>query len=338
MKKIIALIIIVASTIQLVAQIDSLRTVSLIAAIRVTDMEKIELQLQQLFNEERTVPDFFYREKSKLTTRFELSEKRYYSFEKQLENWGYVESIKIESINYNDKLNTIDKKIERLQKEVIKYEDILSKVNVQSENHVRYWEKLEMRKDELRSLLRLKDDYRQNNKRFEVELTLKEENMMSYEPDFSFVNMPGLQYSFLNIENPVDSLFPENMNGYSLKYLLNRRKTYIELGLYRANGESVTTTFSEMYTFGIGQDFYSTHLGRGARRFLNLYSGFKIGVFYLSSDTRKITSWYATPSLGIEIFKTKNILLDNKLGYYLPFKENKNLRGLIYDISFNVVF
>lgn len=169
-------------------------------------------------------------------------------------------------------------------------------------------------------------------------LKVKEENPLSNEPNFSFVNMPGVQYSFFIPANLDGESFPESMNGYAIKYLINRRKIYLELGLFKSNQNSETIRYNELYKFGIGQDFYLTHLGRGTRKFMNLYSGFNLGVFILTGDEDNLVLWYAAPSIGLEIYKNKNFLLNTKAGYFLPFEENRNMRGLLIETSFNVVF
>ena len=150
--------------------------------------------------------------------------------------------------------------------------------------------------------------------------------------------MPGIQFSYFIPANTNGAFFPQRMAGYSIKYLLNRRKTYIELGLFKASKGSDNQVFDDMYKFCIGQDFYSSHLGRGSRKYFNLYSGFKMGVFRIAGDEEDLSSWFATPSLGLELFKNKNILIDTKAGYFLPFTENRNLRGIVLEASFNIVF
>lgn len=319
-------------------QIDSLKTISLDVEIIVHDQNKTKKELNSFLAENKIVPELLNESNNQFVSNFVLSEKSYFEFVNKVENWGAINSRKIESVNYTEKLESVTQEIKRLEEEKEEYSKLLNQVDVKSDSHVRYWEKLEETKTSLRKQNRLRDEYIGSNKKFRIKLQIREENFLSNEPDFSFVNMPGVQYSFFVPSNSEGGDYPENMNGYSIKYLLNRRKTYLELGLFKSNQNNRLNKFDELYKFGIGQDFYSTHLGRGTRKFLNLYSGFNLGVLILTGNEDNLTSWYATPSIGLEIYKNKNFLLDTKTGYFLPFKENRNMRGLLMEASLNVVF
>ncbi len=319
-------------------QIDSLKTESLDVVIMVLDQEKVKKELELFFIENKIVPDLYEESRYKFTSKFSLNDKQYFELTDKIEYWGVVYSKTLKSVNYTEKLRDVNIEIDRLEKESEEYADLLKEVDIKSENHVLYWEKLENTKSSLRKQIQLREEYLKSNKKFKVSLDVKEENILSNEPDFSFVNMPGFQFSYFTPVNE-DGSYPKSMNGYSLKYLMNRRKTYLELGLFKSNQIDETDKYDELYKFGLGQDLYSSHLGRGSRKFLNLYTGFNLGVFILTGgNVDNLISWYATPSIGLEIYKTKNILLDTKVGYFLPFKENRNMRGFLIEASFNVVF
>ncbi|MEO0469955.1 MAG: hypothetical protein AAF206_10080 [Bacteroidota bacterium] len=320
------------------SQIDSLKTLSLDVEMMVLDQEKVKKELNDFLQDQKIIPDKLDEYQTRFNARFSLSEASYFTFVVIMEKWGAIQSRKMASVNYTKRLASIDEEIQQLEKEKSEYESLLKQIEIQSASYAQYWERLELTKTELRQKNRLRTEWAESDKKFDVALQVSERNYLSTEPDFSFVNMPGIQFSYLLPANSADGLYPEAMVGYGIKYLMNRRKTYLELGLFQAVGENQSVRYDELYKFGIGQDFYSAHLGRGTRRSFNLYSGFNLGVFILTGDEENITSWYVTPSIGLEIFKSKNILLETKMGYFLPFRENRNMRGFLLDASFNIVF
>ena len=338
MKTILSTIIFCLVSIVLMSQIDSLKTISFDGTIIVNDLNESKNELENMFDEFGLVPDLFFETKHGFKAKFYLAKDGFIDLNSKMEKWGIISSKRMESINYLNLINPINGEIERLKKEISKYDSLLNLIEVKSGFHIQYWEKLESRKEELKAKESKRKEYLNNHKKFLVEIEVREENFYTYEPDFSFVNMPGIQYSFFKISNNQEAIFPNKMNGFSLKYLLNRQKTYLELGLFKSTEKQELEVFDELYKFGIGQDFYSAHLGRGNRKLFNLYSGLNTGIFILTGNEKNVISWYATPSIGLELFKTKNILIDSKIGYFLPFKENRNMRGWLSEVSFNIVF
>ena len=156
-----------------------------------------------------------------------------------------------------------------------------------------------------------------------------------------FVNMPGFEYSIFTPENPKEGISANYYNGYMLKYLFTRGKSYITIGAYKAGEVPTTDTlmYSDIFNFSFGQDFYSRHLGRGGRKFLNLYSGYNVGYLKYSGKKSSQKSLYISPAVGIELYKNNFMLFDTKVSYILPFSDNNlNLRGLQYAVSLNFVF
>ena len=150
--------------------------------------------------------------------------------------------------------------------------------------------------------------------------------------------MPGIEFSLLKIEQPEEGHSPELMSGIGLKYLFNTGKSYGIVGLYKSIDADNDTEIDETYIFALGQDFYSKHMGRGQRKFFNLYTSFNAGLYISTSENQNINSWFINPFLGLEIFKNKYFLIDNKVGYFLPFENNRTQRGLLYNFSINFVF
>ena len=156
-----------------------------------------------------------------------------------------------------------------------------------------------------------------------------------------FVNMPGFEYSIFKPENPKEGISAECYNGYMLKYLFTKGKSYITVGAFKAQDVPPTDTlmYSDIFNFSFGQDFYSRHLGHGGRKFLNLYSGYNVGYLKYSGKKNSQKSLYISPAVGIELYKNNFMLFDTKVSYILPFSDNNlNLRGLQYAVSLNFVF
>ena len=155
-----------------------------------------------------------------------------------------------------------------------------------------------------------------------------------------FVNMPGFEYSIFMPENPTEGVSADYYHGYMLKYLFTRGKSFITVGAFKANEvpQNDTLMYSDIFNFSFGQDFYSRHLGRGARKFLNLYSGYNIGYMAFSGKDSSLKSAYVSPAIGIELFKNNFMLLDTKMSYILPFSDNLHLRGFQFAAALNFVF
>ena len=337
------LLVFLLTSLNVFAQNVQEKTLELEARIVVIDLDKVSLELESLFREGSIIPEYYIEKIQNIETEFYLSDTLFYDFQERINAWGYVKNKKSTSYDYNKRLEVVEEDIRETEKQIESYKAVLKEMDINHQKHYTFWDKLEKAEGTLRMYEKQRSEIIDKNKKFKIKLIIDEENINStnsQRPDFSLINMPGIQYSYLKIENPVAGLSPTSMQGISVKYLINRRKTSLELGLYKPSFTSNTPVdgFNDMYLIGIGQDFYSSHLGRGSRKFLNLYSSAKLGAVILSTDDTNLVSWYGSPAIGIELFKTKNILIDNKIGYFLPFKENRNMRGWIYDVSFNIVF
>lgn len=155
-----------------------------------------------------------------------------------------------------------------------------------------------------------------------------------------FVNMPGFEFSVFMPENPKEGIATDLYYGYMLKYLFTRGKSYITVGAFKADEvpQNDTLMYSDIFNFSFGQDFYSRHLGRGGRKFLNLYSGYNIGYLVYSGKESSLKNFYVSPAIGIELFKNNFMLIDTKMTYMLPFTDNLYLRGFQFAAAINFVF
>ena len=161
----------------------------------------------------------------------------------------------------------------------------------------------------------------------------------------SFVNMPGVEYGYLRLDNPKPGLTSRAYQGYAVKYLFTRGKSYFNLGVYKPLEKNSTDAdfVNELFVINFGQDFYPRNFGRGRRRYLNLYTSYQVGGFILSrnSDQRGefIPNLNLNLGLGLELLKTRHVLLDTKASYFVPLNDrSRDLRGLLGQASFNFVF
>src|SRR5581483_651754 len=70
-----------------------------------------------------------------------------------------------------------------------------------------------------------------------------------------FINEPGVEYSYLFIENPLRGISAPAYSGLQLKYLFTRGKSYVTLGALNAVNRSKedTLSFSNFYNIAFGQ-------------------------------------------------------------------------------------
>ena len=174
-----------------------------------------------------------------------------------------------------------------------------------------------------------------------LEITLmREPTTPSASMKIRFVNMPGFEFSVFKPENPKEGISADLYYGYMLKYLFTKGKSYITVGAFKADEvpQNDTLMYSDIFNFSFGQDFYSRHLGRGGRKFLNLYSGYNIGYLVYSGKKSSQKNFYVSPAIGIELFKNNFMLIDTKMTYMLPLTDNLYLRGFQFAAAINFVF
>ncbi|MBF9144096.1 hypothetical protein [Hymenobacter properus] len=159
----------------------------------------------------------------------------------------------------------------------------------------------------------------------------------------SFVNMPGVEYGYLRLDNPKVGLTSTAYQGYALKYLVTRGKSYFNLGFYRpVSGNTGESDFvNELFVINFGQDFYPRNFGRGRRRYFNLYTCYQLGGFILNRNSDKGNEFVPNANIGIglEIMKTRHVLIDTKASYFVPLNDrSRDLRGVLGQAAFNFVF
>jgi len=234
--------------------------------------------------------------------------------------------------------------IERIKTKGAKDSTIQQKNNTESQINY-YLDKIKEHNRSLNNIL-------ENEDRIFVDFDLRDElSVPSGNSRITWAKMPGLAYNYLMIENPKLGISDEIYAGMNLKYIFTKGKSFFQIGVLKSqnskNGTSDTfpdianNTFNEFFTVEFGQDFYTKHFGRGNRKFLNLYSGYTIGGMIPNKRNDENIGFVPVMnlSMGIELIKTKHILLDTRGSYFLPLNGiNRNTRGILLGASFNFVF
>ncbi len=315
----------------------------------------IQVYVTKLQNSTEVLADFVAAKKG-VVYQTDLSTNRYYteflisiadlrSLDSLTSKMGYVTQNVFNTENYQEKINNLEKRIDGLKYENSIYARQLADSMVAGVRIEDLKRKISSNLQTIASLEVNINQLQQNagDQMCKVSITINDEMSTPNNSRVSFVNMPGIEYGFLNIENPTAGVSAKAYQGATIKYMFTRGKSYFSLGVYRAidNNTADTSLINELFMINFGQDFYPRNFGRGKRRFLNLYTGYQIGGFISNQNNNKNSEFIpnANLSFGVELIKTKHILVDNKVSYFLPLNElNRNMRGILYQASFNFVF
>ena len=278
--------------------------------------------------------------KTSISITANVSKDIYVRFNEQLPLLGFVMSRKVNTVNNDLKVNDIKLEINFLRGKSKSYTELLSKIDDKSDKYISLWNENKLIEEKIFNKERELLPYLQKANNYFINVEIIDEVTSPANTKVTFVNMPGVEYTYLTIENPKAGVSAKTYQGYSLKYLFTKGKSFAVIGAYKSSrlASSDTTTFSELFNLGFGQDFYSRHLGRGVKKFLNLYSGYTAGYLLATGRKSRKDIFYISPSIGIELFKNKYILIDTKASYFVPFSYNNELRGLSLNVSFSFVF
>ncbi len=278
--------------------------------------------------------------KTDVEVKFSLNQGQYKSYDSLIGSLGYSAYKNVNTVNNNTRVAEIKLELAYLKQKKESYSELLQKLDEKAANYLTLWNEQKTLEENIFNKEKELIAYNKKENNYHVDLDLNEERTSPENTKVSFVNMPGLEYSVLNIESPQSGISARNYQGYFLKYLFTKGKSYGTIGVYKSNqlAKSDSTAYSDMFVLGFGQDFYSRHLGRGSRKCFNLYSGYSIGGIAATGKTSSSTLFYISPSVGLELFKNRYFLLDTKVNYFLPLSNNRYLRGISYCASFNFVF
>lgn len=278
--------------------------------------------------------------RTNLTITFVLNQQTYNSYDSLINTLGYSNSKKVNTISSYNKVCEINLELAYLKQKRDSYSELMKRIDEKSENYLTLWNEQKLTEEKIFNKERELINLNKKENTYTIALDLKDQATSPEYTEVSFVNMPGFEYSYLNIESPKAGISAKNYHGYFLKYLFTKGKSFATIGVYKNKDISKTdsTAFSELFVLGFGQDFYSRHFGRGSRRFFNLYSGYTIGGILATGKTNKSNMFFISPSIGVELFKNKYFLIDSKVNYFAPLSNTRYLRGLSYSASFNFVF
>lgn len=278
--------------------------------------------------------------KSYLEVTFTTNEEGHNKLDYFISNLGFIKSKKVNSVSNAVKIEELTIQKKYLMDKRASYLEILNDLKDDKATYLKFWEAMKNIEDKLYEIDKELLKYTSTSDTFEISLNLYDDALKPEYTSVDLVNMPGFEYSYLKLENPTLGVSADFYHGYFIKYLFTKGKSYATVGVYKNTSvaSADTTTYNEIFSIGIGQDFYSKYLGRGTRRFLNLYSGYTTGIIIASGKSTRKEIFYFSPSVGIELFKNKYILIDSKVTYFIPFVDNRILRGLSLNSSFNFVF
>ncbi len=282
------------------------------------------------------------RDNKKITLQISTNQAGSQALESQFAEWGYVDKRQISTVSNAFEIEKQEMELDFLQKRLATYEAELKTTPKENPNYKEYFTAVRNLENQIFTLQKQIKELKNQVRSFSYQIIIEEENSTPQGQDqIRFVNMPGIQYSFLKIENPQEGFSSNAYQGISLKYLFTRGKSFAEIGAFRSVSAIASDSVShlkELFMYSFGQDFYPTHFGRGSRKFLNLYTGYTVGGIFATSKNNSHHVVYIQPRFGVELFKSRSILLDTNMGYFIPFYRNLNLRGLMFHTSFNFLF
>jgi hypothetical protein len=281
---------------------------------------------------------------------FSIDQKAIITLDSLVQMLGYV--TRSNQTNNNNKL-----KIKNLQNQIEDYQIQINRIRERSRRDSTAQQRnstetsINYNEDKIKEANRKLSQIKENETKVFVSINLNDElSVPSGNSKITWAKMPGVAYNYLMVENPKVGTSDKSYAGMNLKYIFTKGKSFFQIGVLKSQNLSDVqqydsllspNTINEFFTVEFGQDFYTKHFGRGNRKFLNLYSGYTIGG--MIPNKRNDDNLGFIPvlnlSIGVEIIKTKHILLDARGSYFLPLDGiNRNTRGILLGTSFNFVF
>ncbi len=281
----------------------------------------------------------YYRSKN---VKFHIwfSKDNFYTAEKKVKKVALLKSQNLATTNNTNQNEILEMELEHTIQKKISYEKQLERLESNQELYLSFWNTIKNLEDMIFQYKKTLKQNRQQNEFYILIINLEQKNSEPME-SFEFINMPGVEYNFFHVDTPQKGLSSNNYQGASIRYMFSKGKSYIILNVMKTLDKIDSENKSEIqeiFTYGYGVDFYPQYLGSGRRVFLNLFSGFSLGGAYFTANSKTVHAFQITAHLGLELLKTKYVLWDIKAGYFLPFKENRNLRGYIFTSGINFMF
>lgn len=296
-------------------------------------------KLNTLVQENATVIISQNESATNINVQFFTTEAGFTRMQTEVNSLGFISSKNISTTNLGDELKQHKLHKEYLTARLANYQAELKSMPTKDDKYYSFWDEIRSLESQIYDVNLQIAAYAESNL-YRVDIDIQDETIDLTSNEVSWVNMPGVSADFLMIENPLNGISAEQYMGYHIKYLFTRGKSFATIGAMKKFSTETTNadTYNELFMISFGQDFYSRYFGRGKNKFLNLYTGYSLGGLFATSSQRKAGIFYLNPHFGIELFKNKYILIDNKVGYFVPTRYNRNLRGIHYNISFNFVF
>jgi hypothetical protein len=339
MKKLLFLLFAVVNCVVLNAQV-RYKVTSVMQRIQTTDYW-ISVQKMNTFITSNNITVSRQNESPlKYTVNFSIEPKLYAAYKEVVKDMGLFTENNLNTTDNTARVEELKGNIKYYQDKIDLQSSLMEKMDPQTEQYKTMWGELKNLETSIRSSQTDLNNLTSTEYYYVVDLEIEDETYTPQNSSVQWINMPGVEYSYLQIEEPQDTLSSPYYQGVFLKYVFTKGKSFATLGAYKTTNklDADTMHYSEMFVFGFGQDFYSRHLGRGSKKFFNLYSGYTLGGMLASNDKRKENFGYIAPAVGLEIFKNKYVLIDTKVNYMVPFKNTRQMRGLAFNMSFNFVF
>lgn len=303
----------------------------------------------------KLIEEFISKNNFKITNQNETKNSHHYEFDvsniytNKVDSFcntlGYMSTKNLNSYDNEAKLLEAKLELERLELKKKEYEKMLVKIDsVRSERYYHHWEMIREIDQDIYQTKKHIEQLKTVSDIYSVKINLNDEQISPGNNKVNFVHMPGAEFVYLITENPKPGLSYANYQGYCLKYLFTKGKSYATIGALKAIKPSDpekrdTSAYDELFMFTFGQDWYSRYLGRGNNKFFNLYIGYQAGMFIGDNGYSKTSMAFLNPGTGVELFKNKYLLFDINTNYFLPLHEdNRYLRGWRLGGSINFTF
>lgn len=317
--------------------------------IQVLDFKQAENKINDLISETNSTVENSSRntnESSYKNIRLKILTNKagFQKYLTELPNLGSISKNIVTTTNKNNEVENMDVELNYLKKQRDLYSDELKSIDkmINKTAYENFWNKSREFDERIFRIEKSILESKQETRNYSISIMINEfhaEPLDSY--NFQWVNMPGFEVSYLNIENPKLGLSSSGYRGAGVKYLFSKGKSYFVLSVLKSSDQvSDSTQIRDMFLYGYGVDFYPRYFGRGQREFFNLYSGLNFGGIYMTGTNSSHHVGYISPYLGLEIYKNQFVLLDFRSGYLIPMDQSTNLnfRGLTSHLSFNFVF
>lgn len=270
----------------------------------------------------------------------------YEMFEKLFDKLGFVNNKNLITTNEKENIEKLKSELSFQQQRKVTYQAELDKMDRNNDKQYSvFWDKIRIIEEQIHNTEQSILYYKNNTMHYEINIHIEEDSgspQTSSNSKVQFINMPGAEYSYLSIEIPKAGISTRTYQGGAVRYMFTKGKSYLCFGALKSieKVQNDTLTFTDLFVYNFGQDFYPRYFGRGARKFLNLYTGYHIGGIFATNNKRAKHVFEVTPHVGIELFKNKYLLVDTRIGYLIPISEkfNRNMRGIMGSFAFNFLF